>query len=306
RSESSILQKKGYVLGPELGQGSYAVVKSATWQKPGSTDPLKVALKIINGPQVPQDFKDKFLPRELDIVKILNHDNVIRTMEIFTGGRKTYLSLEFAGRGDMLGYIQMRGALEEKESATLFKQLVNGVGYLHANGVVHRDLKCENVLLSNRNRIKVADFGFSRKMSLRDLSMTFCGSAAYAAPEILQGIPYRGPAADLWSMGVILFVMNCAIMPFRDNSMKTLLLDQKLPLRYTDKLDKSLTDKAKEIMQGLLVFDADKRLRMHDVAVHSWLKQAVKPDSAADSAPSKIEKLPSSTGNEATNSETNK
>uniref|UniRef100_H2ZPJ3 non-specific serine/threonine protein kinase n=1 Tax=Ciona savignyi TaxID=51511 RepID=H2ZPJ3_CIOSA len=271
RSETSILQKKGYTLGPELGQGSYAVVKSATWLKPGNEDTLKVALKIINGPLVPRDFKEKFLPRELDIVKILNHDNVIRTMEIFTGGSKTYLTLEFAGRGDMLGYIQMKGALQEKESASLFKQLTSGVEYLHMNGVVHRDLKCENVLLNNHNKIKVADFGFSRKMSMRDLSMTYCGSAAYAAPEILQGIPYHGTSADIWSMGVILFVMNCGIMPFRDNNMRVLINDQKRPLRYTDTLDKTLSDNSKNMMQGLLNFDAGKRLQMHDVRNHPWM-----------------------------------
>ena len=88
------------------------------------------------------------------------------------------------------------------------------------------DLKCENVLLSSQNQIKLADFGFSRYMTATDVSKTFCGSAAYAAPELLQGIPYIGTIADVWSMGVILYIMICSSMPFRDNNIKTLLADQ--------------------------------------------------------------------------------
>jgi len=186
RSESSLLQKRGYKLDQDLGEGSYAKVKSATWLKPGTDKPLKVALKIINESEVPQDFKEKFLPRELDIMKILRHSNVIRTMEIFQASKKIYLALEYAGHGDLLAYIQLRGPLKEIDAATMFKQVVCGLQYLHRNGVVHRDLKCENILLSNNNTVKIADFGFARRMGDRDLSMTFCGSAAYAAPEILQ------------------------------------------------------------------------------------------------------------------------
>ena len=186
RSETSILQKRGYVLGDDLGEGSYAKVKSATWLKPGSESPVKVALKIINGPDVPTDFKEKFLPRELDILQLLNHPNVIKTLEVFHQGKKTYIALEYAGHGDLLSYVQLRGALKESESAYLFKQMVAGLVYLHMSGVVHRDLKCENILLSEKNCVKLADFGFARRISKNDLSMTYCGSAAYAAPEILQ------------------------------------------------------------------------------------------------------------------------
>ena len=186
RSETSILQKKGYTLGADLGEGSYAKVKSATWLQPGSSSPIKVALKIINGTDVPADFKEKFLPRELDILQLLDHENVIKTLEVFRNGKKTYIALEYAGHGDLLSYVQLRGFLKEHEAAYFFKQMVAGLIYLHMSGVVHRDLKCENILLNDKNSIKIADFGFARRISKNDLSQTFCGSAAYAAPEILQ------------------------------------------------------------------------------------------------------------------------
>ena len=186
RSETSLLQKRGYTLGASLGEGSYAKVKSAVWIRPGSDKAIKVALKIINGPEVPADFKEKFLPRELDILQLLNHQYVIKTLEVFNNNKKTYIALEYAGHGDLLSYIQLRGALKETESAYFFKQIVSGLVYLHTSGVVHRDLKCENVLLNEKNNVKIADFGFARRISKNDLSLTYCGSAAYAAPEILQ------------------------------------------------------------------------------------------------------------------------
>ncbi|XP_076820821.1 testis-specific serine/threonine-protein kinase 1-like [Clavelina lepadiformis] len=271
RSETALLQKKGYVLGSDLGQGSYATVKSAIWQRPGAPKGIKVALKIINDPDMPQDFKEKFLPREIKIVQILNHPNVIKTMEIFNGCKKTYLALEFAGHGDMLSYIQLRGALKEQESACFFKQIAQGLSYLHERNIVHRDLKCENILLNSKNRIKLADFGFARQMSKQDLSKTYCGSAAYAAPEILQGIPYHGAKADIWSTGVILFVMNCALMPFRDGNMRSLIMDQRMPLRLTPNLEQRLSLPAKSLMQGILTYDLKKRLNMRQILAHEWI-----------------------------------
>ena len=92
--------------------------------------------------------------------------------------------------------------------------------------MIFRDLKPQNLLVNAKGEIKLADFGFARFMKNRDLSKTFCGSAAYAAPELLQGIPYIGPIADIWSLGVILYIMICSSMPFRDNNIKTLLADQ--------------------------------------------------------------------------------
>lgn len=134
--------------------------------------------------------------------------------------------MEWAGRGDLLGYVRLKGAIKESESRRLFGEMCAGIEYLHNMNIVHRDLKCENILLCTNNQIKIADFGFARILLPKELSKTFCGSAAYAAPELLQGLPYHGTMADIWSLGVILYIMICSSMPFRDTNIKTLLSDQ--------------------------------------------------------------------------------
>ncbi|XP_021339580.1 testis-specific serine/threonine-protein kinase 2-like, partial [Mizuhopecten yessoensis] len=118
-----------------------------------------------------------------------------------------YIMMEYAGHGDLLEYIKLRGAVPEDRAQTMFKQIVYAVAYLHGQKIVHRDMKCENLLLDCMNNIKISDFGFARYFEPSDVSKTFCGSAAYAAPEVLQGIPYHLPSHDIWSMGVILYIM---------------------------------------------------------------------------------------------------
>jgi len=276
QAEDSFLRKRGYTIGNKLGSGSYATVKSAMWRKPGTQSLKQVALKIINMINVPKDFKDKFLPRELEVVKILDHDNVIKTLEIFNGERKTYLSLEYASHGDLLQYVRTRGALAESICAPMFKEIVQGLNYLHSRQVVHRDLKCENILLNQNNTAKIADFGFARRMSSKDLSKTYCGSMAYAAPEILEGTPYQGTRSDIWSIGVILFIMLNALMPFRDESYGRLCSDQKKPLRYPSTISVSIH--AKMLVEHLLQWDCMKRPKAIEILDNDWVKTTKKEE----------------------------
>ena len=264
------LQKKGYNVIGELGEGTYSKVKHATWQKPGETIPIKVALKIINKKTAPKDFLEKFLPREIEIMKKVRHPNCIRLYELFQIANKLYFSLEWGGHGDLLQYIRLRGALPDPEARKFFRELCAGVEYMHENRMIHRDLKCENILLSKKNIIKIADFGFARAIEPNELSKTYCGSAAYAAPELLQGIPYSGPIADIWSLGVILYIMCCSSMPFRDTNIKTLLKDQKEPLHIPSKLSRSFNSSLKDLLTKILCFDLSKRYDMPQIKKHPW------------------------------------
>lgn len=270
--EVAILKKKGYTVGNKLGSGSYATVKSALWKKPGSVSMKQVALKIINILHIPKDFKDKFLPRELDVVRVLDHDNVIRTMEVFSGGKKTYMSLEYAAHGDLLQFIRVRGPLDDQVCSDMFAQIAAGLQYIHHHRIVHRDLKCENILLDSNNNVKIADFGFARKMTPTELSKTYCGSMAYAAPEILEGTPYVGYPADVWSIGVILFIMLSALMPFRDDSMANLTVDQRRPLRYPKNV--VVPQNGKILVDKLLIVESDKRLKAQEILKQQWLKRS--------------------------------
>ena len=134
--------------------------------------------------------------------------------------------MDFAARGDLLSYCRLRGPLEEFHAQHLFRQIVDGLDYLHKMKIIHRDLKCENILLGASNRCLIADFGFARVLREDEVSQTFCGSAAYAAPELLRGVKYSSFSSDIWSLGCILFVMLCHRMPFRDDTVAMLIKDQ--------------------------------------------------------------------------------
>lgn len=267
--DSVQLQKKGFSISGELGEGTYSKVKQATWNREGQTT-SKVALKIINKKTAPKDFLDKFLPREMEVMKKIKHPNLIRLFELFQISSKLYFVLEWAGHGDLLQYIRLCGPLKESSCRQFFHQLCGGVQYLHDNGIVHRDLKCENILLTKKQVVKIADFGFARIIESNDLSKTYCGSAAYAAPELLQGIPYQGPLADLWSLGVILYIMACASMPFRDSSIKVLLKDQKESLHIPSSQLKDFSPLLKDLLSKTMEFDLLKRYDMAAMVNHPW------------------------------------
>uniref|UniRef100_A0A452S5D8 non-specific serine/threonine protein kinase n=1 Tax=Ursus americanus TaxID=9643 RepID=A0A452S5D8_URSAM len=271
--DSAILKRRGYIMGINLGEGSYAKVKSAYSER------LKfnVAVKIIDRKKAPTDFLEKFLPREIEILPILNHPSIIKTYEIFeTSDGKVYIVMELGVQGDLLEFIKTRGALQEDDARKKFHQLSLAIKYCHDLDVVHRDLKCENLLLDKDFNIKLSDFGFSKRC-LRDdsgriiLSKTFCGSAAYAAPEVLQGIPYQPKVYDIWSLGVILYIMVCGSMPYDDTNIKKMLRLQK-EHRVNFPRSKRLTGECKDLIYRMLQPDVNRRLHIDEILSHLWLQ----------------------------------
>ncbi|KAH1180292.1 testis-specific serine/threonine-protein kinase 1-like [Mauremys mutica] len=275
--DAAILKKRGYVLGINLGEGSYAKVKSAY------SDRLKfnVAVKIINKKKAPRDFLERFLPREIEILAKVNHRAIVKTYEIFeTSDSKVYIVMELGVQGDLLEFIKSRGAISEDVARKMFCQLSSAIKYCHDLDVVHRDLKCENLLLDKDFNIKLSDFGFSRRLTRDEngkpiLSKTFCGSAAYAAPEVLQGIPYQPKIYDIWSLGVILFIMVCGSMPYDDSNIGKMLKIQKEHRVHFPK-SKSLTVECKDLIYRMLQPDVARRLHIEEVFNHVWM-QAPKP-----------------------------
>ncbi|XP_050405882.1 testis-specific serine/threonine-protein kinase 1 [Patella vulgata] len=252
--DESELKKHGYSLGSTLGEGSYAKVKAAFSEKLQK----RVAIKIINRKRAPKDFREKFLPRELKILASIKNVNCVQMHEIIELNNKIFIVMEHAGHGDLLEYIKLRGAIPEDRSKILFRQIVEGVDYLHKHHMAHRDLKCENLLLDNSNNIKLSDFGFSRFFDSGDMSRTFCGSAAYAAPEILQGITYHIPLHDVWSMGVILYIMVCASMPYDDSNIKRMIRDQ-LERKVGFSKSKKISHECKDLIHKILEVNVKKQ-----------------------------------------------
>ncbi|XP_077991390.1 testis-specific serine/threonine-protein kinase 2-like [Glandiceps talaboti] len=265
-AEDTELKKRGYVLGQLLGEGSYAKVKSAFSEK----QKQRVAMKIINRKKAPRDFQKKFLPRELEIIRIVKHKNIVQVFEILELCGNIYISMEIAGHGDLLDYIKLRGAMKEDLARQMFREIIDAIKYCHEKHIIHRDLKCENILLDGQNHIKVTDFGFARQITQGELSKTFCGSAAYAAPEILQGIPYNGPSYDMWSIGVILYIMVCGSMPYDDTNVKKMVKDQ-TEKRLGFSRAKKLSPECKDLICHMLKAKVDQRATIPEVKESAWV-----------------------------------
>lgn len=173
--------------------------------------------------KIPINVFEKFVKREIDVIKGLNHVNVIKFYNTIESTHRIYIVMEYAENGSLLDRIRRNDHLDEEQSRKLFLQICDGVGYCHDHGVVHRDIKCENLLLDRNMNIKLIDFGFSRKITNNSLSDTFCGSYSYASPEILSGEPYQPKFSDIWAIGVVLFSMVFGKLPYDDSSYAKLL-----------------------------------------------------------------------------------
>ena len=294
KTDSKILKERGYEIVSVLGEGSFSVVKSAKWTKAGNQQ--NVALKIINRTTAPESFIDKFWPREEKVLTSVQHENIIRLHEIFSEGSKIFVCLELAPRGDLLEYLQLKGCLTEHEAHELFLQMVSAIEYLHNKNIVHRDLKCENILLTGKAKIKLTDFGFAAPFKASTVSDTYCGSAAYASPEVLQGIPYKPPIPDIWSLGVILYILCCNAMPFRDSSIKKLVEDQQSSEMNFPNQD-LLSENYRNLVSKILCYKAEKRFGLKEIKRHKWYSEpsvlhcaseGCKPNSSVTSSQTRV------------------
>ncbi|XP_026798493.3 testis-specific serine/threonine-protein kinase 6 [Pangasianodon hypophthalmus] len=275
--DAKLLEKHGYILDGTLGKGSYGKVKSAYSKELKK----KVAIKIIDKTKAPAEFLQKFLPRELEILSSLNHPHIVKTFKIFRiGEKKLFIMMELGAQGDLLELIKTRGKLSEDLARKLFHQLSLAVKFIHDQNIVHRDLKCENLLLDNDFNLKVADFGFSKRLEYIDgqvvLSDTFCGSSAYASPELLQRISYNPKVNDVWSMGVVLFIMLTGTMPYDDSSITKMLENQK---KHAINFPKPLQDNCKDaydLITCMLDRDPVRRIDINHILQHPWLQDESK------------------------------
>ncbi|CAI5684873.1 unnamed protein product [Oreochromis niloticus] len=192
-----------YRLLKTIGKGNFAKVKLARHIPTGR----EVAIKIIDKTQLNPSSLQK-LYREVRIMKILNHPNIVKLFEVIETEKTLYLVMEYASGGEVFDYLVAHGRMKEKEARAKFRQIVSAVQYCHQKHIVHRDLKAENLLLDADMNIKIADFGFSNEFTVGGKLDTFCGSPPYAAPELFQGKKYDGPEVDVWSLGVILYTLE--------------------------------------------------------------------------------------------------
>ncbi|XP_056443766.1 serine/threonine-protein kinase NIM1 [Gadus chalcogrammus] len=204
-----------YKVRGEIGCGSFSRVKLAFH----ALTKDKVALKILDKTRMDVQAQRQ-LAREIANTERLQHPNVVRLYEVVETPCRLYLVLEYAGGGDLHTRICDRGKMAADCCKVAFAQILFAIKYLHNNMIIHRDLKAENVLFTARGCVKVADFGFSTRVPGPDRALdTFCGSPPYAAPELFRDESYLGPPVDVWALGVLLFFMATATMPFRADTL---------------------------------------------------------------------------------------
>lgn len=195
-SDVLALKSRGYSFGRRIGKGSYGCVVKAKYEDKDLEKSVELACKYVDKSKAPKDFLQKFFPRELQILKEIAHPNIIGIHSILQSGSTVFIFMRWAENGDLLDYVKNHGAIPEHQANLWFFQMVSAVKYIHALNYAHRDLKCENILISKHMNIKIADFGFSRKCvdekDERIMSHTFCGSAGKQAYEsfLASGITF--------------------------------------------------------------------------------------------------------------------
>ncbi|XP_073037979.1 CBL-interacting serine/threonine-protein kinase 3-like isoform X2 [Primulina eburnea] len=221
-SQPKIKRRIGkYEVGRTIGEGTFAKVKFAKNSETGQP----VALKILDKDKVLKHKMSEQIRREIATMKLIKHPNVVRLYEVMASKTKIFIVMEFVTGGELFDNIANHGRMKEDDARKYFKQLINAVDYCHSRGVFHRDLKPENLLLDDAGNLKVSDFGLSAlSQTVRDdgLLHTTCGTPNYVAPEVLNDRGYDGATADLWSCGVILFVLLAGYLPFDDANLMNL------------------------------------------------------------------------------------
>ncbi|XP_058110580.1 CBL-interacting serine/threonine-protein kinase 14-like [Magnolia sinica] len=203
-----------YELGKLLGCGAFAKVYHARTVRSGQS----VAIKIISKQKVLKSGLMANIMREISIMRRLRHPHIVKLYEVLATRTKIYFVMEYVKGGELFGKVA-KGRFSEDLSRRYFQQLISAVGFCHSRGVFHRDLKPENLLLDENAVLKVSDFGLSAisdQIRNDGLLHTLCGTPAYVAPEILAKKGYDGTKVDIWSCGVILFVLNAGYLPFND------------------------------------------------------------------------------------------
>ncbi|XP_026869468.2 serine/threonine-protein kinase SIK2 isoform X1 [Electrophorus electricus] len=250
-----------------LGKGNFAVVKLARHR----ITKTEVAIKIIDKTQLDSVNLEKIY-REVKIMKLLDHPHIVKLYQVMETKNMLYLVTEYAKNGELFDYLAKHGRLSEAEARRRFWQILSAVEYCHQHSVVHRDLKAENLLLDGHMNIKIADFGFANFFQPGEPLATWCGSPPYAAPEVFEGQQYEGPQLDIWSMGVVLYVLVCGALPFDGPSLPVLrqrVLEGRFRIPYF------MTEDCEHLIRRMLVLDPSKRLSLPQIKEHKWMVHEV-------------------------------
>ncbi|XP_074267802.1 CBL-interacting serine/threonine-protein kinase 11-like [Silene latifolia] len=264
-----------YEVGRLLGCGAFAKVYYARNIKDGQS----VAIKVINKKKLSGTTLMSNIKREITIMRRLHHPSIVRLFEVLASKSKIYFILELVKGGELFAKVA-KGRFSEDLARNYFGQLLSAIAYCHSRGVYHRDLKPENLLLDENGNLKVSDFGLSA-LKLDDntnnhLLQTLCGTPAYVAPEILAKKGYDGAKVDIWSCGIILYVLTAGYLPFNDPNLMAMY---KKIYKGEYRCPKWMSSDLKRLLSRLLDTNPATRFSVDQIIRDPWLAKAKDQDS---------------------------
>ncbi|XP_069480507.1 death-associated protein kinase 2 isoform X2 [Ambystoma mexicanum] len=263
-----------YEIGEELGSGQFAIVKKCKEKSTG----IEYAAKFIKKRQSRasrRGVRREEIEREVDILQHVQHPNIVTLHDVYENRTDVVLILELVSGGELFDFLAQKESLSEEEATRFIKQILDGVSYLHAKKIAHFDLKPENIMLLDKNipipHIKLIDFGLAHKREDGVEFKNIFGTPEFVAPEIINYEPLGLPA-DLWSIGVITYILLSGASPFLgDTKQETLANITAVSYEFDEEFFSHTSDLAKDFIRKLLVKDTRKRLSIKEALTHPWI-----------------------------------
>ncbi|KAL9650533.1 hypothetical protein ABK040_004752 [Willaertia magna] len=267
-----------YELGRTLGQGKYSKVKYGREIETGES----YAIKIMNLNNIKKEQMETQLKKEIAIMKIMKHEHIVSLKEVLQTEHNIYIIMELVTGGELFDRIVAAEKFDEITARRYFQQLVCAIEYCHKQGIAHRDLKPENLLLDSRDNLKITDFGLSsivaNKHGKQQLLTTTCGTPNYVSPEVIKEKGYDGFISDIWSMGVILFVMLSGKLPFDDKNIHNLFKKiESGKVEYPLQFSKDV----KDLISKMLQVNPKKRITIPQIKNSKWFQVGFQEDKSS-------------------------
>lgn len=256
----------GYTIGRVIGEGGFCKVHLGVHHFTRE----KVAIKMIDKGRLVEQADRRRVGREIRVLKRLSHQSVIRVFDVVESHARIYVVMEYCEGGSLLDYVRGKKRLSEAEACAFMHQVLRGLENCHENGVVHRDVKLENLLLDEEARMKIIDFGLSAILQPGRKLRVHCGSPSYAAPEIVSRKLYAGPPVDVWSLGVVLFAMISGYLPFHSQHNNKQELCGKIVKGHYSAPD-YISPEAKDLLSQMLTVDPTRRITTAAIWKHPWM-----------------------------------